>query len=519
MQGYSTSGSTSDKNINGIQRNNGISNTENRKQSPFSHKKHIDDQKDNFTVWLMQASVWASFIINSIVILYYLPNIPSIQIGGLITINGFTLLMWAAISLFSGIVYNYSTRYMVGFKRYKQFMQLILAITLSVMLFVSANHILLLAAGWIAMGIAMAHMIGIVPGWVEAQKALILSRRYFMSSSALLMASLALLWAQTGHYTVTGILDNPELLSTGISTAAAVGLILAGVIQASIFPFHRWLLSAMTAPTPSSALMHAGFVNAAGILLARFAPLLFVTETLLYLFLIGAIGALLAQFWKLVQTTVKQRLACSTIAQMGFMLLQCGLGFFSAAVAHLILHGFYKAYLFLSSGSGVERKTPKYSEKIKHVSLVLYLPAIIGAGLLGGFLFAWLTGKGTNWDSGLFLTFIVVLTVLHAARQAIQQNQLSAIHKLVVMPLTIMIVTGVYAGIFNGITLLMQDMPLSNTQVTLTFWHYLIAGLYLVTHVIIESGWYKRMPRLYAVLINMSQPQKNTILAYKKSIL
>lgn len=408
---------------------------------------------------------------------------------------------------------------MQGFSRYKHFMQLILGITLSVMLFVSANHILLLAAGWILMGIFMAHMIGIVPGWVEARKALNLSRRYFMSSSAILTASLTLLWVQTGHYTVSGILDNLDMLSSATSTAAALGLILAGVIQASIFPFHRWLLSAMTAPTPSSALMHAGFVNAAGILLARFAPLLFVTETLLYLFLIGAMGALLAQFWKLVQTTVKLRLACSTIAQMGFMLLQCGLGFFSAAVAHLILHGFYKAYLFLSSGSGVERKSPTSAENTGYVSLAVYLPVIVGAGVLGGFLFAWLTGKGTSWDSGLFLTFIVVLTVLQAARQAVQQKHLTALHKLIVLPLVITLATSVYAGFYNSITFLMQDMPLSNTHINLTIWHYIIAVLFLVTHIIIESGWYKKVPQAYAILLNMSQPDKETILAYKKSTL
>ena len=481
--------------------------------------KHDNDRLNRLALWLMQAMVWGTFAVTMSVILFYFPEIPSYKVGSLLTINGFTLLMWAAISLFSGIVYSYSTRYMQGFRRYYRFMSLILAITLSVMLFVSANHIALLVAGWVTMGISMAHMIGIVPGWAEAKKALSISRGYFMSSSALLLASLILLSAKTGHYTVSGILDNLEMLSSRTATVAALGLILAGVIQASLFPFHRWLLSAMTAPTPSSALMHAGFVNAAGILLARFAPLIFFTETLIYLFLIGAVGALMAQFWKLVQTTVKQRLACSTIAQMGFMLLQCGLGFFSAAVTHLILHGFYKAYLFLSSGSGIERRSPSFPKDSAKISTLVYVPVIAGAGLMAGLLFAWLTGKGTGWDSGLFLTFIVVFTVFHAARQTIQQKKLTAWHKLLVMPLMIVLATGIYAAIFNGITLLMLDLPFSNAPVSITIWHLGIAVIYLIMHIIMETGWYKKIPQLYVILLNMSQPNKKTILAYKKSTL
>ena len=106
----------------------------------------------------------------------------------------------------------------------------------------------------------------------------------------------------------------------------------------------------MTSPTPASALMHAGFVNGSGILLTLFAALIFASNTMDLLFIIGGLTAVIAQFTKLLQVNVKQKLACSTIAQMGFMIMQCGLGYFNAAIAHLILHGFYKAYLFLSSG-------------------------------------------------------------------------------------------------------------------------------------------------------------------------
>ena len=105
--------------------------------------------------------------------------------------------------------------------------------------------------------------------------------------------------------------------------------------------------------------MHAGFVNGAGILLALFSTLMFASNTLNVLFIIGGLTAIIAQFTKLLQVNVKQKLACSTIAQMGFMIMQCGLGFFNAAVVHLILHGFYKAYLFLASGEAIEHSKPQ----------------------------------------------------------------------------------------------------------------------------------------------------------------
>src|SRR5690606_9533147 len=110
--------------------------------------------------------------------------------------------------------------------------------------------------------------------------------------------------------------------------------------------------------TPASALMHAGFVNGSGILLALLAYIIVESKTMDILFVVGGLTAILAQFAKLIQVNVKQRLACSTIAQMGFMIMQCGLGFFNAAIAHLILHGFYKAYLFLSSGEEVKQSSP-----------------------------------------------------------------------------------------------------------------------------------------------------------------
>ncbi len=168
-------------------------------------------------------------------------------------------------------------------------------------------------------------------------------------------------------------------------------ILMAALIQSALFPVQNWLMSSMTAPTPASALMHAGFVNAGGILLTRFAPLMVELEIMMALtVVVGATSAVLGKIWKTVQPAFKRQLGCSTVGQMGFMILQCGLGFFTAALAHLILHGFYKAYLFLGYGEAVEHKTPHEKQASRD------LPGLLVSGfwsLVAGGIFVFLTGK------------------------------------------------------------------------------------------------------------------------------
>ncbi|MGT2378201.1 NADH dehydrogenase subunit 5 [Staphylococcus aureus] len=133
-------------------------------------------------------------------------------------------------------------------------------------------------------------------------------------------------------------------------------LVLAVMIPVAQFPFHRWLIESVTAPTPVSAIMHAGIVNAGGVILTRFAPI-FDNGILRYHYYLSfsSISVLLGSGISLVQVDYKRQLVGSTMSQMGFMLVQCALGVYSAAIIHLILHGIFKATLFLQSGLIVER--------------------------------------------------------------------------------------------------------------------------------------------------------------------
>jgi NAD(P)H-quinone oxidoreductase subunit 5 len=136
---------------------------------------------------------------------------------------------------------------------------------------------------------------------------------------------------------------------------AAVLTVIAAALKSAQFPFHGWLIQVMEAPTPVSALLHAGIVNAGAFLVIRMSPVVSYSATALGLLaVIGLITLALAALVMLTQTSVKVSLAWSTTAQMGFMLLECGLGLYSLAMLHLVAHSLYKAHAFLASGSVVD---------------------------------------------------------------------------------------------------------------------------------------------------------------------
>jgi len=137
----------------------------------------------------------------------------------------------------------------------------------------------------------------------------------------------------------------------------AAGLLaLAAMLKSAQFPTHGWLTEVMETPTPVSALLHAGVINAGGFLLIRFADVMLLAPGVLaVLVMIGGFTALFGSLVMLTQPAVKTSLAWSTVAQMGFMIFECGLALFPLALLHIVAHSLYKAHAFLASGDAVER--------------------------------------------------------------------------------------------------------------------------------------------------------------------
>ena len=456
---------------------------------------------------------WLLFLGSSALMVYFFSDFPTWNIGDLFQINGFSMVIWSVVTFFSAIVQMYATNYMKGFKRKPSFLLYCLAFSFSVMGFVISNNVFLLVLFWLLMGLIMAQLIGIDSEWKEAQHASKFARLNYLCGSLFLAIAIGILVYSTGMYTKNDILANLGSVPHWMSTVSALCIIVAAIIQSAIFPFHRWLLSAMTSPTPASALMHAGFVNGSGILLTLFAPLLFTANVLLLIFIIGGLTAIVAQFSKLMQVNVKQKLACSTIAQMSFMVMQCGLGFFTAAITHLILHGFYKAFLFLSAGEEIKNSLPTKPDAI--VIKPLQAIVVVISAVLGGVLFGYITGKGISLDSGLFLIFIVAITVGQVVYNILNQADLGITQKLLATPLMIIAGIGIYALVYNGVTVLMEDMPMANTPIALTPIHIVFGVIFLIGFHIMLSGVYRKIPWLYVKLMNISQPISKSIVSFK----
>ena len=139
-------------------------------------------------------------------------------------------------------------------------------------------------------------------------------------------------------------------------TAVTLLLFIGGMSKSAQFPLHVWLPRSLYAPTPVHALLHAGIINVGGFLINRLAPLFGLSSTTLHVaFVVGTVTAILGATMMLAQNDIKKTLGFSTIGQMGYMIMECGLGAFSLAVFHLIAHGLFKATVFLNCGNVIHK--------------------------------------------------------------------------------------------------------------------------------------------------------------------
>lgn len=228
------------------------------------------------------------------------------------------------------------------------------------------------------------------------------------------LADLLFLVAVVQLYRIYGTLDLQELYQsvqagasqTASSEWAALFLALGAMIRSVQFPFHVWLPGSLEAPTPVSALLHAGVVNAGGMILIRSYPILATAPWVLgLLVIVGAITALTAALTMATQTTIKRQLVHGTVSQMGFMVMQCGLGCPAAALMHILAHSLYKAHAFLASGDAwLMRANPVQTKPLGRIE-------ILGLGSLVA-LFAWgalyLMGKNPSGHSGLLLLGMIL---------------------------------------------------------------------------------------------------------------
>ena len=259
------------------------------------------------------------------------------------------------VQLLGTVIAAFSSRYLEGEPRQRDYMAALAGVLGAVHLLLLADHWVVLILAWALVGGALQHLLCFYANRPFAQLAAHKKRAADRLADGLLLGAAALAWGQVGSGSLTdlGLYLARHAMSTAMH-ASAMCLVLAVILRTALFPVHGWLIQVMEAPTPVSALLHAGVVNLGGFVLIRFAPLLeHATAARILLTAFGLGTAMLAGLVALTRISVKVRLAWSTVAQMGFMVLECGLGLYTLAAMHLIGHSLYKAHAFLSASSTV----------------------------------------------------------------------------------------------------------------------------------------------------------------------
>lgn len=300
--------------------------------------------------------------------------------------DGLGLTMSAFIAGIGVVVHRYADRYLLGDPRRMRFLAVVTLVVALAQWQALSPGLVQFACGWIAVSFCLHSLLGHERDNPRARS--VVATKFIVSrigDSAMLIAIAALL-AGPGT-TDFAALMRMDASGHGVALSiAAIAVVLAVACKTALVPFQHWLIGTIEAPTPVSALMHAGVVNAGGVLLILLSPLFAAaTVGLDLLLLVGLVSALMGPAAMWAQADFKRSLAWSTVGQMGFMAVQCGLGAYGAAFLHLLGHGCYKADAFLRSGTlGRALEVRPAAEPLAGALLRWITGVIVAAGVLAG---------------------------------------------------------------------------------------------------------------------------------------
>lgn len=406
------------------------------------------------------------------------------------------LAMAGLISLLALVIIEYSQRYLEGESGQRRYVLALLATLAAVATVVTTGNLFLLVGAWILSSLCLHQLLTF---YRDRPQAVVAAHKKFLASRladvSLLLATVLLIRA-AGDSQIAGVIEavNARLQASGQLgwdlQLAALLLALAVILKSAQLPVHGWLIQVMEAPTPVSALLHAGVVNLGGFLLLRFAPLFSAAvpaQSLLVL--VGGLTAVLAALVMMTRISIKVRLAWSTCAQMGLMLLECGLGLYELALVHLLAHSLYKAHAFLAAGETVAHSR---QHALQPQPPVPELGSLLRALVLAGLVLILLKGAWTWALPGHELPW-VALTILAIglAPWCLHRGQLA--HGLLMFGLLL----GAYllwhqaAGWMLDQRLAKAPLPLTVLAITL------LLGLYLLQAVLLARPRGALAQRLY----------------------
>lgn len=311
------------------------------------------------------------FRINQPTILYELPffSINSLDLTIKLQIDNLSIVMLLLINFISFIIHRYATNYLESDITQGRFMAQLSILTAAVSLLVISGNLLTAFIGWQFVGLALYILLNHYHYDVNANKSA--KKKFIINRIGDLgfLTAVVLCYVYFGNSDFNLINSANDIKLNFFSYAFSLNTLIVCLIFVAVmtksaqFPFHIWLPDTMQAPTPVSAIMHGGVINSGGFLLARISQMVNLSDfSSNFIFTIGMLTVFSAAFFMLSQSDVKKQLAYSTMGQMGFMIVQCSIGLYTAAVFHLIAHGFFKVFLFLGAGDNL-KFTPRGSQK------------------------------------------------------------------------------------------------------------------------------------------------------------
>lgn len=306
-------------------------------------------------------------------------------IGFSIRLDALSVLIFSMISIIGFVVLRFSNNYLDGDANQGRFIGRLGATLASVQLLVLSGNLGLLLISWIFTSISLHRLLVF---YSDRPGAIVAARKKFLVAriaDGCLLVAFGILYFQFHTGNLETIFRQISLGGISVSLEVATSLIVfAAVLKSAQFPTHGWLIEVMETPTPVSALLHAGLLNAGPFLVIRMAYLMEASSIApILILIIGGFTALFASAAFLTQTSIKTSLGYSSVAHMGFSLLLCGIGAYSVALLHLVAHSFYKAHAFLSSGSVIDViRASKTKNSERGASVVKIILSIVLAIIL-----------------------------------------------------------------------------------------------------------------------------------------
>jgi len=327
-------------------------------------------------------------------------NSGSFQANLSLQLDPLSAVMALVVSGVGFIIHVYSVGYMANDEGYTRYFTYLNLFTFAMLILVMASNIVLMFVGWEGVGLCSYLLIGF---WFEKHSAANAGKKAFIvnrvGDAAFIIGILFILvHIGSGEFTAINGAISGGAVSQGLATVIAILLFVGATGKSAQIPLYVWLPDAMEGPTPVSALIHAATMVTAGVyMVCRMNLLYTLSETAaLIVATVGALTAIYAGTMALTQNDIKRVLAYSTISQIGYMFIGCGVGAYAAGMFHLYTHAFFKSLLFLCAGSVMHALSGEANMK-KMGGLRKYLPITYPTFLIGAIAIA-----GVPFLSGFF---------------------------------------------------------------------------------------------------------------------